>query len=50
MNEIFKKTAKEVVRIVLSALLAALGVSASGCLACGDGASVALPHSAISTK
>lgn len=33
MNELIKKTAKEIARVVLAALLAALGITATGCIA-----------------
>ena len=38
MNEIVKKLGKEIIRAVLAALLAAIGLESVGCIACGDGA------------
>lgn len=36
MNAIIKKTCLEILRVILAALLAALGIEASGCVAHGD--------------
>lgn len=41
MNEILKKTLVEIVRVVLAALLAAVGLETTGCVASGDNASAA---------
>lgn len=47
MKEIIKRALKEIIRIGLSAVLAAIGIETSGCVAVGDGAtaSVAFPSS-----
>lgn len=50
MNELFKKTLKEVIRVVLSAALAALGLSSTGCIANGDSASVVVNHPFTNAK
>ena len=50
MNEIVKKTIKEVVRVSLSAALAALGLSSAGCIANGDSAIVTVNHPFTNAK
>jgi hypothetical protein len=50
MNELVKKTVKEIVRVILSAVLAGLGLSASGCIANGDSASVIVNHPFTNAK
>lgn len=40
MNEHMKKALFECLRVIITALLAVVGINTSGCLALGDGASV----------
>ena len=49
MNDIIKKVFTEIVRVIAAAILASIGVEASGCIACGDGASASCV-SVIPTK
>ena len=50
MNVIVKKAVIEIVRVIAAALLAALGVEATGCIACGDGASASCVSSFVPSK
>lgn len=50
MNEHVKKALKEIVRVILSAALAALGLSSSGCIANGDSSSIIVNHPFTNSK
>lgn len=50
MNELVKKSVKEIIRVILSAFLAALGLSSTGCIANGDSSSVIVNHPFTNSK
>lgn len=50
MNEIVSKALKEIVRIIFSALLAYLGITASGCIAVGDGSTASATSHTTTNK
>lgn len=50
MNDIFKKTLKEIARIIAAALLAALGIESTGCITVGDGSNTSVLYPFNSTK
>lgn len=50
MNAIVKKAITEIIRVLAAAILAAIGVESSGCVACGDGATASCVSSLVPTK
>ena len=50
MNDIVRKAIAEILRVLAAAILAAVGLESSGCIACGDGATATCVSSFVPAK
>lgn len=50
MNDIVKKAIAEILRVLAAAILAAVGIEGTGCVACGDGATASCVSSFVPAR